>query len=183
MRKIFFIFSLLLLCSCDHFDQDKEVATAQIKQDAKQAEKNVDKSVTRMANNVRDSIKRTNDRLRDWWLTPLPSDAKKPVPTRYCYRILQDILCYRQQMAGWENKLVAYQGTNATPPTPATTKPLPLRADDPSNSPANRAAAVKPVFTAIPAENKEANGNTGDEPITIDASHETLADPALAPQL
>lgn len=185
MRKIFIIFSLLALCSCDHFEQDKEVAVVQTKKDAKQVEENVDKSVTRMANNVRDSIKNTNNRLRDWWLTPLPSNAKKPIPTRYCYKVLQDILCYRQQMEGWENKLVGYQGTNAEPPTPATMKLLPLRANNVETLPANRAAKAQPVFTAIPTDLKEANetNSSSNEPVTVDSIHETLPDPALSPQL
>ena len=185
LRIIFIIFSMLILCSCDHFDDDKEVATVQAKKDAKQVEENVDKSVTRMANNVRDSVKRTNDRLREWWLTPLPKEVKKPIPTRYCYKVLQDILCYRQQMAGWENKLVGYQGTNAEPPTPATMKLLPQRADNLEKSPANVAAKATPVFAAIPTGAKESRDSSSpsNEPITIDSMHETLQDPALAPQL
>ena len=138
-----------------------------------------------MANNVRDSIKRTNDRLRDWWLTPLPKDTKKPISDRYCYKVLQDILCYRQQMAGWENRLVGYQGSTAQPPTTATMEMIPLRADDPSTLPANRAASAQPVFAAIPTDIKESNENnsSSNEPITIDPMHEILPDPALAPQL
>ncbi len=185
LRKFFIIFSILLLCSCDHFEQDKQVAAAQVKQDAKNVGTNVDKSTSRMANNVRDSIKRTNDRLREWWLTPLPSNAKKSTPTRYCYKVLQDILCYRQQMTGWENKLVGYQGTNAEPPTPATMKPLPLRSDDKNSFPENRAASAKPVFSSMPKDDNDIKNamTPSTEPVTIDAAHEILPDPALAPQL
>lgn len=185
LRKIFIIFSLLILCSCDHFEEDKETATVQAKKDVKQVEENVDKSVTRMANNVRDSIKRTNDRLRDWWLTPLPKDIKKTIPTRYCYKVLQDILCYREQMAGWENRLVGYQGTSAEPPTPATMKLLPQRADNPEKLPANVAAKATPVFAAIPENTKESKDSSipTNEPVTIDSMHEILPDPAIVPQL
>lgn len=184
LRKIFIIFSVLMLCSCDHFEQDKEVAVAQAKVDAKTIEGNVTKNTMRMADNVRDSIKRTGEHMRDWWITPLPIKSKQPMPTRYCYRVLQDILCYRQQMAGWENKLVAYQGADAQPPTPATMKLLPQRTDDPSTSPANRAANTKPVFIAMPEDMKEAKDSLGATGVvTIDSTHETLPDSALAPQL
>lgn len=190
MHKILIIFSLLALCSCDHFEQDKEEAVVQAKQDAKTVESNVTKNAMRVANNVRDSIKNTNEHVRDWWITPLTSNAKQPMPTRYCYRVMQDVLCYRQQMAGWENKLVAYQGEGALPPTPATMKLLPLRSDDKNALPENRAASAKPVFTSMPEETKESkdennNNSSGNntEAVTVDSSHETLPDSALAPQL
>jgi hypothetical protein len=184
LRKILIVFSLLSLCSCTHFEQDKEVVKEQAKKDAKQVEANVTKNAMRVADNVRDSVKRTNDRVRDWWITPLPSNAKQPMPTRYCYKVLQDILCYRQQMAGWENKLVAYQGADAQPPTPATMKLLPLRDDGANVLPENRAASAKPVFAEMPAEVKEAKDSTNaTEPVIIDPSHETLPESALSPQL
>ncbi len=185
LRKIFLTLSFLTICSCEHFEQDKEVATTQAKKDAKQVEENVGKSVTRMANNVRDRVKETNERLRDWWLTPLPSKEKKPMPNRYCYKVLQDILCYRSQMTGWENKLVGYQGANAATPTPPTTKALQFRADDPSSLPANRAEQTKPVFATMPTNDDEAKNaaSTSGDTVVIDSTHETLPDPALAPQL
>jgi hypothetical protein len=35
---------------------------------------------------------------------------KKPIEPTYCYRVMQDIMCYREPMAGAEGRLVAYQG-------------------------------------------------------------------------
>ena len=96
LHKFFIIFSLLTLCSCDHFEQDKEEAVTQAKKDTKTVEGNVTKNSMRVADNIRDSIKRTNEHVRDWWITPLPKEVKHAMPTRYCYRVLQDILCYRQ---------------------------------------------------------------------------------------
>ena len=183
MRKILIILSMLSLCACDHFEQDKQEAVVQAKKDADTVESNVSKNAMRVADNVRDSIKRTNEHVRDWWITPLPSTAKQPMPTRYCYRVLQDILCYRQQMAGWENKLVAYQGADAMPPTPATMKPLPLRADG-VILPEKRVESMKPVFVAMPAETKESqSSNTIAEPVILDSAHENLPDSVLSPQL
>ncbi len=34
----------------------------------------------------------------------------KPVREAYCYRVLQDVMCYHQPVAGAEARLVAYQG-------------------------------------------------------------------------
>lgn len=183
MRKILIVISMLSLCACDHFEKDKQEAVVQAKQDAKTVESNVSKNAKRVADNVRDSIKRTNEHVRDWWITPLPSTSKQPMPTRYCYRVLQDILCYRQQMAGWENKLVAYQGADALPPTPATMKPLPLRADG-DILPEKRVESMKPVFVAMPVEVKEPQSSTPAEvPVVLDSAHENLPDSVLSPQL
>lgn len=178
MHKITVVLGLLILCSCEHFEQDKEVAVAQAKKDAKMVENNVSEKIVRVADNVRDSIKRTNNKIREWWITPLPSPKKHAMPTRYCYRVLQDILCYRQQMPGWENKLVGYQGHDAVPPTPTVTKLIPLRAEDPDTLPENRAAAAKPVFGAMPV----AEDKTQDSEKTA-TSGETLPESVFSPQL
>ncbi len=138
----------------------------------------------RVADDVRDNIKRTGEHLRSWLITPLPSTEKQPMPTRYCYRVLQDILCYRQQMPGWEGKLVGYQGAVAAPPAPAVMKVMPLRADNPAELPANRAANTKPVFAEMPTDSKETkDSGTAADAVTIDSGHETLPDSALSPQL
>ena len=184
MRKFFIIFSLLALCSCDHYEEDRDAAKAQINADSQLIQENSEKNTMRVANNVRDSIKRTGEHMRKWWLTPLPPEPEpNPVPIRYCYRVLQDILCYRDQMPGWENKLVGYQGQGAAPPIPATTKVIPLRADNPAALPETRAANAKPVITGILMENKETKDKNSSQPQTIDTTHENLPDTPLSPQL
>lgn len=181
MRKFFIILSVLALCSCDHFEEDKQAVATQASKDAKTIQGNVSKNTMRVADNVRDSIKRTGEHMRDWWITPLPSNAKQPMPPRYCYRVLQDILCYRQPMPGWETKLVAYQGAGAPPPPQATMKLMPLRED--SNAPADvqkKVENMKPVFVSMPPDVK-AQPNQQLSP--VDAAHETLPDNILSPQL
>lgn len=184
MRKIAVISTLLLLGACDHFDEDSKAVSDQAKKDAKQVETNVGNNATRVANNVRDQIKRTGEHVRDWWITPLPSNAKQPMPIRYCYRVLQDILCYRNQMPGWENKLVAYQGDGAAPPTPPTMKLMPLRSDNSGPSPEKRAQSLKPIFVSPPPEVKEQSSPaTPANPTTIDPAYETIQDSVTSPQL
>jgi hypothetical protein len=185
LYKVFAILSVLSLSACDHFDQDSKDATVQVKKDAKTVEGNVTKNAMRVADNVRDSVKRTGEHMRDWWITPLPSNAKQPMPVRYCYRVLQDILCYRQQMIGWENKLVAYQGDGATPPTPATMKPLPLRADNKNILPEKHVEAMKPVFSAASVLEKKSQSSIPvvEGSTAIDPAYEIIQDSALSPQL
>lgn len=186
MYKVLVILSILSLSACDHFEQDKKVVEVQAKKDAKQVEANVTSKATRVADNVRDGIKRTGEHVRDWWITPLPSKAKQPMPIRYCYRVLQDILCYRQQMPGWENKLVAFQGAGAAEPNPATMKLLPLRSDaDSTNIPAEkRVEDMKPVFVSMPEEVKESKSPTPTSGATIvDPAYEVIQDSVLSPQL
>ncbi len=185
MRKILMIFVLLSVCACDHYEQDQKAVVEQAKIDAKTVQGNVTHNTMRVADTVRDNVKRTGEKIREWWLTPLPSNAKQPMPTRYCYKVLQDILCYRQQMAGWENKLVGYQGANADPATPAKMKPLALRSDDKNALPDKRAENLKPVFVGAatdPKETKDENASkTAD--VNIDATHENLPESPLSPQL
>ncbi len=176
----FLMVSLLCICSCEHFEEDKKAAVKQVKVDAKTVKDKASDSGMRVANNVRDGIKRTNNRIRDWWLTPLPNPQKKEVPTRYCYKVLQDILCYREQMAGWEDKLVGYQGTNAMPPAFATTKPLPQQEAPVSSLAETRIKTAKPVFIGIPPEIKEVPSEVVN---SLDAEQEALPTSPLAPQL
>ncbi len=184
MHRVLIVFSLLLLCSCTHFEQDKEVVKEQAKKDAKQVEANVTKNSMRVADNVRDSIKRTGERMREWWITPLPNPQKHAMPTRYCYRVLQDILCYRDQMPGWENKLVAYQGEGAAPPTPATMKLMPLRADNQNSPVGKKLENLNPVFVSIPPEVKEQkNPDAPANPVAIEPAYETIQDSVMSPQL
>lgn len=184
MRNLLIILSVLFLTSCDHIEEDSKVAEKQIKEDAQNVGNNVSKNASRVADNVRDSIKRTNNRIREWWITPLPVAKKHPMPTRYCYRVLQDIVCYREQREGWESKLVGYQGENAEPPRPATMKVMALRPENPDANPAVRAAKAKPVFASIPENDKDKKDKgSSSEAISIDASQETISDSPLSPQL
>ena len=136
-----------------------------------------------VADNVRDAANETVYKLQDWATTPTPK-KKDPLPiaSTYCYHTLQDILCYRQPMPGWEGRLVAYQGTNAKAPDDAVMQLLPKSKIDEALLPANRVAASKPTFTSLPELPKQA-----DKPIdpmqAIDAAHETLPDPSQVPQL
>ena len=135
-----------------------------------------------LATNVKNDIYETSYKIHDWAMTP-PKEALPPqdVATSYCYRALQDIMCYRQPMPGWENRLVAYQGTNAVPPSPSQMVLLPKRKEDTSILPANRVASSKPVFETLPTLPKE--GEKSSDSPSIDSSREILPDPALAPEL
>lgn len=183
LHKLLALIGMLALCSCDHYEEDKKAVVTQADKDAKTVQGNVSKNAMRVADNVRDSIKRTGEHVRDWWITPLPSTAKQPMPVRYCYRVLQDILCYREQMPGWENKLVAYQGAGAAPPRPATMKLLPLREDNQGNDVEKKIANMKPVFVAPPTSVKDQKNDASDNPVMVDPMHETLPDSVLSPQL
>jgi hypothetical protein len=184
LRKIAVIITMLALCACTHFDEDKEAVTNQVKKDARQVEANVTSKTMRVADNVRDSIKRTGERMREWWITPLPNPQKHAMPVRYCYRVLQDILCYRDQMPGWENKLVAYQGDGAAPPTPATMKLMPLRSDNKNSVPDKRLESLKPVFVSIPPEVREQKSQAAPaNPAAIEPAYEAIQDSVLSPQL
>ena len=139
----------------------------------------------RVAGDLRDNVKQTNEHIRDWLITPLPSKEKQPMPARYCYKVLQDILCYRAQVLGWENKLVGYQGKDAPTPPAATMQPLPLRDNNVvanNSKPVNNVQVSKPVFVGIPTGVKEVK-NTEVNATIIDSAHETLPDSPLSPQL
>ncbi|NBX03082.1 MAG: hypothetical protein EBR02_03255 [Alphaproteobacteria bacterium] len=144
------------------------------------------KNMERAATGIKDNLYRTGDRLKKWALTPPPEEGpKKAVPASYCYQSLQDILCYRQPMPGWEARLVGYQGTDVESPSPATMKPLPVRAANAAMLPANRAANAKPLLVKaaiVPKADGEPKAEEMKE-ISVDAAHESLPDPALAPQL
>ena len=183
MRKTLIVTSFLLLCACDHYDDDKAYLVKQTTEDADQVVENAESRATAIASTVRDKAKVTGEKLRTWLITPAPS--KKPdqsIASSYCYRSQADVLCYRQPMAGWENRLVAFQGTNAPSPLPAQTQPLPKRVADASILPANKAANAKPVFKELPPPPK-AEVKDPDAPPVFDASHEQLPNPSHLPQL
>lgn len=184
MYKFFVLLFTLFLFACDHFDNDKEIVTTQVKKDYKNVQNNVGKSTGRMADNVRDSIKRTGNKLHEWWVEPLPDTShKNPMPPRYCYKVLQDILCYREQVVGWESKLVGYQGENAKPPSPSSTQLIPLRKVEKSSesSVEKRVAGAKPILSSIPQNIKDTTNPSSSSPL-ID-SQETLPNYPLSPQL
>ena len=140
----------------------------------------------RVATDIKDSIYTRADRIEKWVLTPPASDEKKGVPASYCYQSYQDILCYRQPMPGAEARLVGYQGTDAPAPQVAVMKGLPRRAEGVNMEPEVRAKNAKPLAykntdAAKPAEEPVAEGEI--KTITIDAAHESLSDPTMAPQL
>ena len=134
------------------------------------------------ANQLRDNVKKTGAKIQEWWFTPLPSTEPLPVASSYCYKAQTDILCYRQPMPGWEHRLVAYQGTGAAPPPPATMQLMPQKANDNSKLAENRLANVKPIFVELPPEPKQAPKDAS-QPTTDDHSQEVLPDPTLTPQL
>lgn len=136
----------------------------------------------KMANDLKDNVYHTSDRIQQWAMTP-PVDERAPkaIPASYCYTVLQDVVCYRQPMPGWENRLVAYQGTAAQPPQPAIMQPMPIKQTDLSSLPANRAVNAKPVFVSIPADIKETDKDKESQEVIT--THEQVIDPALAPQL
>ncbi len=143
----------------------------------------------RIANNVRDNVRVTSRRMKEWWFYEPKPPQNRDVASSYCYRVLQDVVCYRQPMPEWEHRLVGYQGTGALPPPPSVMQPLPKRSISASNEAASRLASAQPVFVEIPPDVKEAEANGADPdkdpsvPVPADAAHETLPDPALAPQL
>ena len=177
--------ALLLLCACETNERDGEALRAQATEDAKTVEDNVTRHSTRIANNTRDSIKRTSMKLREWWLTPLPEQVPRQVKTAYCYKVWQDITCYREPLPGKTHMLVAYQGDGAKAPPVAQTEALPqIRIEKQATSTTGeaRVAAAKPVFGAIPEQPKADPAAQ-----TIDATpavgSEPLPDPSLSPQL
>jgi len=176
---------LLLLTACETNQQDKEVVKAQVKEDVNTAQDNAERHTMRVANNMRNSIKRTSMKMREWWLTPVPEPVPVAVPPSYCYQVLQDIVCYRAPMPGMEHKLVGWQGDSAVPPPVAQTLSIPVSRIEQQNaamSGAARVEAAKPVFKGIPVPAKEDSENT-----VLDATpqpgSEPLPDPALSPQL
>ena len=111
MKKIVAILSTcLLLTACETNQGDKEVIKARAKEDIGIAEGNVKRHTMRVANTARDNAKRTAQKLREWWLVPLPDQTPSAVPPSYCYRVWQDIVCYREALPGMTHKLVGYQG-------------------------------------------------------------------------
>ncbi len=183
MRKILLSIALLALTGCEHLDEDTAAAHSQVVEDADLVGTDLEKKGTDVASTARDNIAKTGERMRKWLIEPRP--APKPdnsIASAYCYHAQTDVLCYRQPMVGWENRLVAYQGTNAVSPDPAQTKPLPKRELVVEVSPEHKVANAKPVFTELPVPPKPEEKNSDQAPV-LDASHEQLPNPSMSPQL
>jgi hypothetical protein len=155
----------------------------EIKQDA---DTNMTQQASAMAVDFKNDAYKGAQETKDWLLTPPENKPMKAVPYSYCYTVYQDIMCYRQPMPGWEDRIVAYQGTGAPPPPVSITKPLPhvLTADEKQEA---RVATATPVFAKMPNESKDDSAGVStakaNVPAQVDSAHETLPDPALAPQL
>lgn len=178
--------ALLTLAACETNQQDKEAIKAQVNQDAEMASYNAQKHTTRVAGNIRDGVKRTAMKMREWWLTPLPDPVPTPVPPSYCYKVWQDIVCYRDAMPGATHMMVGYQGdpTQTPPPPVAQTEPIPMSRIQKQNATmtgAARVAGARPVFVSIPVQPEaDQNAQAVD---TTQVGSEPLPDPALSPQL
>lgn len=185
MKKIASIISLLVLVAgCDTNQQDTDAAKAQLKADSKTVEANAERHTMRVANNVRDQTKKTAAKLREWWLEPLPELATPVVPPSYCYKVMQDIICYRQPMPGMAHQLVGVQGENtAKPVTQMTALPkVKNSAITQAGKPEERIKTAKPVFVSIPTQAKaDTTGSAADEAAML--GNEPLPNPMLSPQL
>jgi hypothetical protein len=152
----------------------------QMKSDVRQAVENVGAEVVApIATITRDNVQKAVGKARKWLLTRPEAPQPVAVPASYCYKVLQDVLCYRQPMPGWEHRLVAYQGTYAAAPPVALTRPLP------SVGANTTAVATKsqPVFVEMPVEPAKDPQKDVADAVSMDAAHETLPDPASSPQL
>lgn len=182
-RELSIIAALFLLSSCETNQQDAEAIKARAKEDAQIAEGNVQRHTMRVADNLRDQTKKTAMKMREWLLTPPPEVVSTAVPPSYCYKVMQDITCYRAPLPGQTHRLVGYQGDGAVPPL-AQTKALPLSPIQKMNpgGAAARVADAKPVFVGIPAQPKEDKNATLQDGVPT-AGSEPLPDPTLSPQL
>ena len=146
---------------------------------------NAEEKMDRVANDIKQNMETTEEHW-DKWSTPTPKKGKQPVPVSYCYRSLQDILCYRQPMPGWEARLVGYQGTGAMPPEYAQTQPLARRISTTSMLPANRAQSAKPLVVGeVPKPKSDEEQTMTDDPAALaaDPIHESLPDPVSSQQM
>lgn len=166
----------------DQATEDYTVIKQNVESDTLLARDNMAARANRMANNARDGIKQTVNKLRDWWLTPLAESQPTPIPSSYCYKALQDVLCYRQPMPGWEHRLVGYQGTAAAPPPVATMQTLPHRTVDGIQQAQNRIENTKPVFVEMPPE-VDTDKPASEQSLVPDPAHQTLPNPTQVPQL
>ena len=183
-RQLTIIAALFLLSACETNKQDAQAIKGQVKQDTQVVAGKAKNSFMRVANTARDNIKKTGMQMREWWLTPLPTEEQRLVPPSYCYQVMQDIVCYRQPVAGMTHQLVGFQGDFASEPPLAQTKPLPSTAmtkDLDKASGEARVASARPVFVKPPLAVKEDKTETFDAAVQVGS--EPLPDPMLSPQL
>lgn len=185
MKKIASAFMVLtLLSACETNEADKEAIKAQVKEDAKTVEANAERHTVRVLDNVRDQTKKTAMKMREWWLEPLPEQKVPPVPPSYCYKVFQDITCYRQPLPGKSHQLVGYQGSGAKKPPVAQTMALPQanKENQLAGTPEERIKTADPVFKQPPTVAKEnKTGSAVDEAAVL--GNEPLPNPLLSPQL
>ena len=184
MRYFWLAAMAVLLASCTHYDEDSASINQRAEEDGRQVGNNIRERGMRMADNVRDNLKKSGDKLREWWITSPAEKPAQPIKASYCYHVLQDIVCYRAPMPGWEHRLAGYQGTGAEPPPPAMMEAPPTMEANNQKLPSNRLVNAEPVFKEIPApldlkKDEIDLQNSG----SVDATHESLPNPAVAPQL
>lgn len=75
---------------------------------------------------------------------PPAKPVPKPLPPSYCYKVYQDIMCYREPIPGAERRLVGWQGDNVVEGV-AVTPPEPVVAVPPSAQETQSAVPVPPV--------------------------------------
>ncbi len=94
----------------------------------------------RMGADAVDSAQDLSDKLKAIFAYEPREKGEKPVSERYCYRVMQDIMCYADAIPGAEARLVGYQG-NVEVRTPRV-KPRPaLPPVDVPNNPAGPTGA------------------------------------------
>lgn len=87
-------------------------------------------------------------------IKPLPSAEPPPVkavPPIYCYRVLQDVVCYNQPLAGAESRLVGKQGEGAVRLSPPVSQAAPQGADSLRPTQEIKLEDLRPVL--LPAAN------------------------------
>ena len=194
VRKLLIISGILALTGCTHLKEDTSSVVAAgvgAEADAVQVLDNEQKNAKTGLDLMKENAMKTGEYMRKWFIMPKPDAPRddRVIASSYCYRVLQDIVCYRQPMPGWEHRLVAYQGTHAKEPPLAMMEPLPKRAEDvaaaasPPQKAESKVANVKPVFKDLPKEQKPAEEEQPDLGPVPETVHEQLPNPALAPQL
>lgn len=100
-----------------------------------------------------DSVHETAERVKELLEYHPKPTARKPVDERYCYRVMQDIMCYREPQMAADDRLVAYQG-NAPESVQAKVK---LEKPPELVKPKEDAKLAKPAeMAAVQPEPKEA---------------------------
>jgi hypothetical protein len=96
---------------------------------------------------------------------PPPKPGLKPVRDAYCYRVMQDIMCYHEPQPGAEARLVAYQGneiggegvanSGALPQMAAAVQPVAVRDTAPRQSSIHVPLLLTPQEPPPPAATPE----------------------------